>query len=395
MRGGLYFFILSALILLCIVLFVNCNDTLAENKIYHARSCCKTDAENSCARELTSTDSVLYMEGGGSGFEETLINSSSPPAAIPEGMVWIPGGEFSMGGIDPVGMQDGGCEAMNDSRPVHRVFVTGFFMDAAEVTNKEFAAFVEATRYVTVAEQKPTREEFPDAPEEKLVAGSVVFKPVSATHLNDFYQWWSYVPGANWRHPLGPGTNIKGKDNYPVVHIAWEDAEAYAKWAGKRLPTEAEWEFAARGGDPGTIYAWGNQLRPNGTWMANTYQGKFPEHDNGADGFVGVAPVRQFPSNSYGLFDISGNVWEWCNDWYSADYYRILVSSNVINDPQGPVVSNDPDEPGVKKKVQRGGSFLCTDKYCTRYMVGSRGKGEYRTATNHAGFRCVKDVKPI
>jgi len=341
---------------------------------------------------LTVADSTLYMQGGGSDFQVSKINPVQYKGAIPTGMVWIPGGEFSMGGVNPVGMQDGGHESMNDARPVHRVVVKDFFMDATEVTNKEFAAFVKATGYITVVEKKPTKEEFPDAPEENLVAGSVVFTPAAVTNLSDHLQWWNYVRGADWKHPSGPGSDLKGKDDYPVVHVAWEDAEAYAKWAAKRLPTEAEWEFAARGGKSGELYTWGNQIKPDGKWMANIYEGKFPESDIGADGYAGIAPVKQFPANAYGLFDMSGNVWEWCNDWYRSDYYQRVSSSGIANNPQGPNDSYDPMEPGAKKKVQRGGSFLCTDQYCTRYMVGTRGKEEYRSATNHVGFRCVKDI---
>jgi len=189
---------------------------------------------------LTVEDSTLYANGGGNDFKETLVNKNNYPGTPPDGMVWIPGGEFSMGGVNPVGMNEGGHEQMNDARPVHRVYVDGFYMDATEVTNAEFEKFVKATGYVTVAEKKPTHEEFPDAPLESLVAGSVVFTPpAEKVSLNNYLQWWSYIPGADWKHPLGPGSNINGKENYPVVQVAWEDAEAYAKWAGKRLPTEA------------------------------------------------------------------------------------------------------------------------------------------------------------
>ena len=340
---------------------------------------------------LVPSDSVLYMQGGGSDFKPTLPNHGKPVPDQVEGMVWIPGGEFSMGGVNPTGMNDGGHEAMQDARPVHRTYVDGFFMDQTEVTNKEFAEFVKATGYVTVAEKKPTREEFPGAPEENLVAGSVVFTGAITEDLSNHFQWWNYIHGANWKHPLGPESNLDGKENYPVVHVSWEDAAAYAKWAGKRLPTEAEWEFAARGGSAGDLYPWGNQFKPDGKWMANIYQGKFPQHDEGQDGFVGVAPVKQFPPNKYGLYDIAGNVWEWCADWYRPDYYPLLARSAVARNPKGPEDSFDPAEPNEKKKVQRGGSFLCTDQYCTRYMVGTRGKGEYRSASNHVGFRCVKD----
>jgi formylglycine-generating enzyme required for sulfatase activity len=297
-----------------------------------------------------------------------------------------------MGGVNPMGMQDGGHEQMDDARPVHRVYVNGFYMDETEVTNAQFSAFVSATGYITVAEQKPTKAEFPDAPEENLVAGSVVFTPTATSDLNNHYDWWNYVHGANWKHPLGPTSDLRGKDNYPVVQVAWEDAAAYAKWAGKRLPTEAEWEFAARGGKSGQLYPWGNQFKPDGKWMANTFQGKFPQSDKGSDGFAGIAPVKMFPANGFGLYDIAGNAWEWCSDWYRPDYYSSLAQNAVIKNPGGPTTAFDPAEPQEKKKVQRGGSFLCTDQYCTRYMVGSRGKGEYRSSSNHVGFRCVKEA---
>jgi formylglycine-generating enzyme required for sulfatase activity len=355
----------------------------------------KVDGAVSCTSiGLIPADSVLYMQGGGSDFKPTLANAHTESVAV-NGMVWIPGGEFSMGGVNPAGMQEGGHEVMFDARPVHRVYVDGFYMDETEVTNAEFDAFVKATGYITVAERKPTKEEFPGAPEANLVAGSVVFTPINTNDLSDHYRWWSYVHGASWKHPFGPGSDIHGKENYPVVHVTWEDAAAYAKWAGKRLPTEAEWEFAARGGKAGDLYTWGNQLKPDGKWMANTFQGKFPAEDQGLDGFAGIAPVRQYPANAYGLYDMAGNVWEWCSDWYRPDYYRSFGSGAVARNPRGPEESIDPAEPGAKKKVQRGGSFLCTDQYCTRYMVGTRGKGEFRSASNHVGFRCVRDQKVL
>ncbi|MCO4292879.1 formylglycine-generating enzyme family protein [Solitalea sp. MAHUQ-68] len=354
----------------------------------------KVDGIVSCTSNgLFPTDSALYMQGGGKDFYESKISSIKPTTPVPSGMVFIPGGEFSMGGVNPVGMGDGGEQPMDDARPIHRVRVKGFYMDATEVTNAQFAAFIKATGYVTVAEQKPTKEEFPGAPEENLVAGSVVFTPPAGkVPLNNHYKWWNYIEGASWRHPSGPESSIAGKDNFPVVHIAWEDAQAYAKWAGKRLPTEAEWEFAARGGDYGKLYSWGNQFKPEGKWMANIFQGEFPVKDLGQDGFIGIAPSKQFKANNYGLYDIAGNVWEWCEDWYRADYYNTLAKNEVSDNPQGPDTPYDPAEPKEKKKVQRGGSFLCTDQYCTRYMVGTRGKGEYRSASNHVGFRCVKDL---
>jgi len=324
-------------------------------------------------------------------FEPTKPNAQPHPERMPTGMVWIPGGEFSMGVQTPVDVNNVGMQATVDSLPVHRVYVDSFFMDKTDVTNAQFARFVKATGYVTVAERKPRAEDFPGAPPENLVPGSVIFTaPDHPVPLDDHFQWWSYVPGASWRHPLGPKSSIAGQDNLPVVHVAYEDAEAYAKWAGKRLPTEAEWEFAARGGLAGKPYVWGDEFRPNGKWMANTHQGNFPNSDTGSDGYIGISPVAKFPANGYGLYDMAGNVWEWTSDWYRADYYQHLAAEGIARNPQGPDTAFDPSEPGdTKKKVHRGGSFLCTDQYCSRYMVGTRGKGDVDTGTNHLGFRCV------
>jgi formylglycine-generating enzyme required for sulfatase activity len=329
-------------------------------------------------------------------FLPTIRNTVSEPASAPDGMAWIPGGEFSMGAQDAPDMNVVAMHATTDSRPIHRVYVDAFWMDKSDVTNEDFAKFVKATSYVTVAERAPRAEDFPTAPPENLVAGSVVFSPTEhAVPLNDHFQWWSYVKGANWCHPLGPRSNIKGKEKYPVVHIAYEDAFVYAEWAGKRLPTEAEWEFAARGGLGGKPFVWGDQFRPNGKWMANTYQGQFPVRgtDKADDGYVGIAPVANYPPNGYGLYDMAGNVWQWTSDWYRPDYYAQLSAvPGVSRNPQGPPTPFDPSEPNEKKKVQRGGSFLCTDQYCSRYIVGTRGKGEITTGTNHLGFRCVKTL---
>jgi formylglycine-generating enzyme required for sulfatase activity len=296
-----------------------------------------------------------------------------------------------MGANDPPDMTDVGMKATLDARPIHRVYVDGFFMDKTDVTNAQFAAFVKAAGYVTIAERTPTAQEFPGAPPKNLFAGSVVFSPPEQpVPLDNQFRWWSYVRGANWRHPLGPQSDIKGRDNYPVVHISYPDAEAYAKWAGKRLPTEAEWEFAARGGLAGKPFVWGDEFRSHNQWMANTHQGHFPVTDTGEDGFTGIAPVAQYPPNGYGLYDMAGNVWQWTSDWYRPDYYRELAAIGVVTrNPQGPGSPLDPSEPGQPKKVQRGGSFLCTEQYCSRYIVGTRGKGEISTGTNHLGFRCV------
>jgi len=325
-------------------------------------------------------------------FAPTTELPAKPPGPAPENMVWIPGGEFSMGAADPRGASDGGPDALADARPIHRVRVDGFWMDRTEVTNAQFAAFVRATGYVTVAERAPTAAEIPGARPEDLVAGSAVFvAPSAAVPLSDSLRWWRYVPGASWRHPSGPGSDLAGRDDYPVVHVAYADAAAYAAWAHKRLPTEAEFEFAARGGLAGRRYAWGDELRPQGRHMANTFQGHFPDHDSRGDGWRGIAPVAKFPASRYGLFDIAGNVWEWCSDWYRPDAYaKRAALGRVAENPSGPADSFDPTEPGVPKRVQRGGSFLCTSQYCARYLVGSRGRGEPSTGSAHVGFRCVR-----
>jgi formylglycine-generating enzyme required for sulfatase activity len=293
-------------------------------------------------------------------------------------MVWVPGGTFWMG-------QEG--EMFRDAQPVHKVYVDGFWMDSTEVTNRQFRAFVEATGYVTLAERKPTSQTSPfAAPGE---AFSIVFTPpTSQVQLGKTnpLAWWKAVLGASWRRPEGPLSDLTGRDDHPVVHIAFDDAVAYCKWADKRLPTEAEWEFAARGGLDRQRFCWGNEQNPGGKFLANTWQGAFPHSNTCQDGFAGTAPVASFAPNGFGLFDMAGNVWEWCADWYHPAYYRFSPPRN----PQGPLASFDPSEPDLYKRVQRGGSFLCADEYCMRYVPGARGKGEPSSAANHIGFRCVR-----
>jgi formylglycine-generating enzyme required for sulfatase activity len=282
---------------------------------------------------------------------------------------------------------------MPDTRPWHRVYVDGFWIDKTEVTNNQFAQFVRATGYVTVAERKPKPRDYPGIPPDNLVVGSVVFSPPDhLVEFSDNLQWWGYIAGANWRHPEGPQSDIKQRMRHPVVQVAYEDAVAYAKWAGKRLPTEAEFEFASRGGLDRKRYDWGDEFMPGGKYMANTFQGHFPENNTAEDGYKTTAPVASFPANGYGLFDMAGNVWQWTSDWYRPDYYQALaVTNDIVTNPQGPPDSLDPSEPGVPKRVHRGGSFLCTPQYCTRYIAGARGKGAIDTGTNHLGFRCVRD----
>lgn len=331
----------------------------------------------------------------GTEFHPTIENVDRPAVAAPEGMVWIPGGEFSMGTGRPGRMSTGvGMQVTRDARPVHRVAVDGFWMDATEVTNAQFSRFVAATGYVTVAERPLRPGDVPGVSPGDLRAGSAVFtQPDYAVSLSDHRNWWTYVEGASWRHPLGPASNIEGRDDYPVVHVAYEDAQAYARWAGKRLPTEAEWEFAARGGLTGRLYPWGDRFRVNGQWMTNSHQGTFPVEDSAADGFSGIAPVARFPPNGYGLYDVAGNVWEWVSDWYRPDYYaQLAAAGGVARNPEGPDAPFDPAAPEVPQRVHRGGSFLCTEQYCSRYLVGTRSRGDVNTSTNHLGFRCVKAI---
>ncbi len=294
-------------------------------------------------------------------------------------MAWIPGGTFQMGSEEP---------EFPDSKPVHAVTVNGFWMDEHEVTYGQYAQFIKATGYKTVAEQPLNPADFPGVAPDKLVPGSAVFSaPAQAVSLDNSLVWWQYVAGANWSQPQGPEVGVSKIKNTPVVQVSYEDALAYARWAGKRLPTEAEWEYAARGGQEKQKYYWGNELKPGNKWVANIYQGNFPDKNIGEDGFTGVAPVKSFLPNAFGLYDMEGNVWEWCSDFYRPDYY----SQSPAKNPQGPADSYDPQEPNVVKRVQRGGSFLCSDQYCIRYKAGSRGKGEVSSSTDNLGFRCVKD----
>lgn len=306
-------------------------------------------------------------------------------------MVWIPGGEFTMGASY--------SSAKKDEQPSHRVKVDGFWMDATPVTNQQFKEFVETTGYVTTAEKAPTMEEImnqvppgtPKPPPETLVPASLVFKPtkgrVPLTCCHHI--WWDWVPGANWKHPLGPGSTISGKEDHPVVHVSWYDAMEYAKWTGKHLPTEAEWEFAALGGKNNIMYVWGNDEFSEEKPQANIWQGEFPYKSSKPDGYYGTTPVKKYSSNPYGLYDMSGNVWQWCSDLYHANYYAEEAKKGVSVNPTGPVKSFDPQEPWAVKYVHRGGSFLCHKSYCTGYRISARMKTCADTGLNHLGFRCV------
>jgi formylglycine-generating enzyme len=310
-----------------------------------------------------------------------------------QNMVFIPATTFEMGGDNN--------QASADEYPKHTVTVNAFYIDITEVTNAQFQQFVQATGYITTAERKPNWEELkkelppntPKPPDSVLVAASLVFKQSNQpVNLSNYNQWWSWVKGANWQHPQGPNSSIKGKENYPVVHISWYDAQAYCKWAGKRLPTEAEWEAAARGKLKNNIYPWGNEHVNTGTPKANSWEGKFPYMNEKKDGFITTAPVKTYAANSYGLYDMAGNVWEWCSDLYNYNYYQQLAGKNTTN-PQGATTSYDPDEPTAVKRSLRGGSFLCNDSYCSGYRVARRMKSTPDTGLEHTGFRCVKEVK--
>jgi formylglycine-generating enzyme len=323
--------------------------------------------------------------------EDTVKNNlGSAKQSNREDMVFISGSSFVMGGDSLWGRPD--------EFPRHAVKVSSYFMDKHEVTNAQFRAFVEATGYITTAERKPVWEELKKQlppgtskpADSVLVAASLVFSPPNQpVSLTNSAAWWKWVPGADWRHPQGRKSSIEGKDNYPVVQVSWDDAKAYADWSGKRLPTEAEWEYAARGGKPNSIYPWGNEPIEQGKVKANSWQGHFPNENTEKDKYYRTASVMSFQPNGFGLYDMAGNVWEWCSDWYKSDYYSTCAKQKIVTDPQGPPDSFDPDEPLALKRVVRGGSFLCTDQYCSGFRVAARMKTSWDTSLEHTGFRCV------
>ena len=303
-----------------------------------------------------------------------------------DNMMWVPSGTFMMGSNNHY----------PEEAPAHPVTVNCFWMDQHTVTNAQFSRFVEDTNYVTSAERAPRLEDYPGAKPEMLVPASVVFiRPGYAVDLRNHLNWWTYVPGASWRHPLGPGSSLKGLHKHPVVHVAYEDAAAYADWAGKELPTEAEWEFAARGGLEGAEFVWGDEFEPDGKVMANTWQGDFPNENLLADGFEWTAPVGSFPPNGYGLYEMAGNVWEWTSDWYQ-EHSKIEHSCCGSIDPRGarreesfdPCTASIP----IPRKVMKGGSFLCAPNYCRRYRPAARMAQPVDTSTCHLGFRCIVRV---
>ena len=324
----------------------------------------------------------------------SCVDSQQRDGSGPD-MVLIPEGTFMMGGRSD--------QAYSDEFPRHKVNVSAFYMDATEVTNAQFLAFVEATGYETVAEREIDWEDLsrslppgtPKPPDSLLTPGSLVFKPTNGpVDLRNYLLWWDWRLGANWRSPEGPGSHIDNRMNHPVVHIAWEDASAYADWAGKRLPTEAEWEWASIGGDHQQVYPWGNTPIEEAAAFANFWQGFFPYDNQLEDGYSGTAPVKSYPPNAYGLYDMAGNVWEWCSDKYHVDTYLIDKERGEVEDPGGPERSFDPLEPYAEDKyVVRGGSFLCNDSYCSGYRSSRRMPSSWDSSSNHKGFRCVRSVR--
>ena len=365
-----------------------CNDSLQNSKDSTGNNCEKACCENSRTKHLlketlnkpqVSSDDSLYC-----------IQDSTMK------MAYIPGGEYSMGASNP-------RMALKRELPQHRVKVNGFYMDIHEVTNAQFSAFVAATGYKTVAEQeidwnilkKQLPEHTPKPNADVLQPGSMVFfQSDDIYNLIDISQWWQWTKGADWQHPDGPESNILDKEKEPVVHICYHDALAYAKWCGKRLPTEAEWEWAARGGLKNQVYPWGNMSVEKGIPKCNYWTGVFPTHNTKADGFEGIAPVMQYQANDYGLYDMAGNVWEICSDWYDESYYSVPSKNEIQENPKGPKTWSYPLEPNDPKRVIRGGSFLCNDSYCSSYRVSARMPNSQDTGMSHTGFRCVKDISP-
>jgi sulfatase modifying factor 1 len=354
-------------IILLMILFLSVADTYA-TEMKHTKICSCSNIPN---RFLTTTQ------------------KENPHA----GMVLIPAGILRMGGDN--------SQAQSDEFPKHSVKVNHFWMDKMLVTNAQFQSFIADTHYVTNAEKKPNWNEIkkqlpsntPKPDDKLLVPASLVFYPPDhLVSLENPAEWWSWTPGANWQHPRGPNSKIEGF-NHPVVHVSWDDANAFCQWQGKRLPTEAEWEWAARGGLVNKIYPWGNEPVDVGAVKANTWQGQFPYKNTLRDNYFYTSPVGTFAANGYGLYDMAGNVWEWVIDWYDSHYYSI--AKNTITQSQGPAISHDPDEPTIPKKVIRGGSFLCSENYCSGYRVSARMKVSPDTSMEHLGFRCAQSNRQI
>ncbi len=384
----------TAFIFLLFVVVISCHNSTQEKtgetnqeiQVQNNKSCCPDsglDRFKPSEEPLTPKRSAIFIDS---------LKTANPKLGK---MIFIQGGIFNMGARDDRFARD-------DEYPVHKVKVNSFFMDPHPVSNAQFMEFVEETGYVTTAEKDINWNEFkrqlppgtPKPADSLLAASSLVFTPPAyRVSLNDVSQWWKWVRGANWKQPQGPGSSIQGKENYPVIHVSWHDAKAYAQWAGKRLPTEAEWEYAARGGNDANIYPWGTELVHVGQPKTNSWDGEFPVHNSRRDGYELLAPVKQYPPNEYGLFDMAGNVWEWCADLYHHDYYETFNPEEIADNPQGPEDSFDPMEPNARKRVIRGGSFLCNDSYCSGYRAAARMKSTEDTGMSHLGFRCVVSVE--
>lgn len=357
----------------------------------------KTKVESHINCEQAGSRAGMLMKSSNSSQVNSNIKADNLVAeatTLGEEMVLIPSGTFMMGASD-------NQWALPRESPQHKVKVDAFYMDVHEVTNAQFSRFVDETGYLTIAERPIDWEEMkkqlppgtPKPADEVLQPGSMVFvAPEQVANLDDFSQWWQWVHGANWRHPLGPDSNLDGKENHPVVHIAYYDALAYAKWAGKRLPTEAEWEWAARGGLNDNLYTWGTEYVETGTPKCNYWTGTFPTENTEVDGYYYTAPVKSYVPNGYNLYDMAGNVWEICADWFDEHYYDSFEINAPASNPAGPSQSNYAREPFDPKRVVRGGSFLCNDSYCSSYRVSARMPNSQDTGMNHTGFRLVKDV---
>ena len=380
------------------------NEALTDSDVPQVPTAATSDSDGSTADDGNENAASITQDADSSATAASAESSNDlaagdsviteePKVDRPTGMVWVPGGKFRMGGPD----------GFPDELPVHEVELDGFWMDSTEITVAEFKRFADATGYITVAERKPNREDFADQltpeqmaaiPEEALVPGSICFNPDFDRQTfpegrrptpAEIYLVWMYKRGANWRHPDGPDSGIEDRMDQPITHVSWSDCVAYCEWAGKRLPTEAEWEYAARGGRNQQTYPWGDEREPGGRWMTNIWQGEWPFKNLIQDGHEKTSPVASYEANGYGLYDMSGNVWEWCHDWYRPDYYETSPTRN----PFGPVDSLDPNEPNIPKRIQRGGSFMCNANYCTGYRVAARMKGDIMSGTWHCGFRTV------
>lgn len=351
---------------------------------------------SSCKNEVKKAEKQIEKRAVAVEKVVTPIVVNPPENSIaPKGMVWVAGGTFLQGAVPQDKM------AMDHEKPAIKVAVDGFYMDVTEVTNNQFAQFVKETGYITTAERKINWEEMkkqvpegtPKPHDSILQPGSLTFKKTksSVPNLYDFSQWWKWTIGASWQHPNGPESDIKGKGDYPVVHVSFEDAMAYCEWAGRRLPTEAEWELAARGGTDGTTYFWGDDVSVLSK-SANTWEGEFPVNNLKIDGFELRAPVKSYPANAYGLYDMAGNVWEWTSDWYNTNYYKETVTEETLRNPQGAGTPYTANNPYAQEKIIKGGSFLCSDSYCASYRVSAKMGSSTDSSLEHTGFRTVATV---